>query len=96
MKGLLRRFITWAFIFLALFAGWPAHTASAHPLGNFSVNHYSRLEVAPSQIQTFYVVDLAEIPTFQLKQKIDTNGDNQLDSAEQAAYAAQQIGRAHV
>lgn len=89
MKGLLRRFITWAFIFLALFAGWPAHTASAHPLGNFSVNHYSRLEVAPSQIQTFYVVDLAEIPTFQLKQKIDTNGDNQLDSAEQAAYAAQ-------
>jgi ABC-type nickel/cobalt efflux system permease component RcnA len=89
MKSSLRRIVTFCLIGLAVLASWPAHTASAHPLGNFSINHYSRLEVAPGQIQTFYVVDLAEIPTFQLKKTIDANGDNQLDINEQSAYATQ-------
>jgi ABC-type nickel/cobalt efflux system permease component RcnA len=64
---------------------------SAHPLGNFSVNHYSRIEIAPSQADIFYVLDLAEIPTFQLKQKIDTNGDGQVDAAEQHAYVVSRV-----
>ena len=37
----------------------------AHPLGNFSVNHYSRVEVERDSINNFYVIDMAEIPTFQ-------------------------------
>jgi len=64
----------------------PAQIAAAHPLGNFSVNHYTRIEVAPKQVQLFYVVDLAEIPTFQLKKVIDPNQDNQIDASEQQAY----------
>ena len=37
----------------------------AHPLGNFTVNHYSRLELSPGKARIFYVLDMAEIPTFQ-------------------------------
>jgi ABC-type nickel/cobalt efflux system permease component RcnA len=39
--------------------------ATAHPLGNFSVNRYSRIDVARDEIRLRYVLDLAEIPTLQ-------------------------------
>ncbi|MGA7234403.1 MAG: hypothetical protein WBY44_01910, partial [Bryobacteraceae bacterium] len=38
----------------------------AHPLGNFSVNHYMRLEAFPGGVNMRYAMDLAEIPTFEL------------------------------
>jgi nickel/cobalt exporter len=47
--------------------------ASAHPLGNFTVNHYSRLEPTGDRIRVVYVLDMAEIPTFQEKPRIDPN-----------------------
>jgi nickel/cobalt transporter (NicO) family protein len=40
--------------------------ALAHPMGNFSVNHYSKLNFRTGGVQLTYVQDLAEIPTFQL------------------------------
>ena len=43
----------------------PVSQALAHPLGNFSVNRYSRIEVGPEQARLRYVLDLAEIPTLQ-------------------------------
>ena len=39
--------------------------ASAHPLGNFTVNRFSRIEAADGRIYVKYVLDLAEIPTYQ-------------------------------
>ena len=39
--------------------------AAAHPMGNFSINHYAAIGVAPSLIELRYVIDMAEIPTFQ-------------------------------
>ena len=39
--------------------------ASAHPLGNFTINRFSRIEVSGPRIYVRYVLDLAEIPTFQ-------------------------------
>jgi hypothetical protein len=39
--------------------------ASAHPMGNFSVNHYSKINVQADQIIVRYFIDLAEIPTYQ-------------------------------
>ncbi|HEX7311273.1 MAG TPA: sulfite exporter TauE/SafE family protein [Gaiellaceae bacterium] len=39
--------------------------ASAHPLGNFTINRFSRIEVAGDRLYVVYVLDLAEIPTFQ-------------------------------
>jgi nickel/cobalt exporter len=42
----------------------------AHPLGNFSINHYTGLRVERDVIELHYVLDMAEIPTFQVIQEI--------------------------
>jgi nickel/cobalt transporter (NicO) family protein len=39
--------------------------ASAHPLGNFTINRFSRVEASGHRVYVRYVLDLAEIPTFQ-------------------------------
>jgi ABC-type nickel/cobalt efflux system permease component RcnA len=39
--------------------------ASAHPLGNFSVNHQSTVRVSDDRVDVRYVLDQAEIPTVQ-------------------------------
>jgi nickel/cobalt exporter len=39
--------------------------AAAHPLGNFTVNRFSRIEVGAGHVYVRYVLDLAEIPTLQ-------------------------------
>jgi nickel/cobalt transporter (NicO) family protein len=46
--------------------------ASAHPLGNFTINRFSRVEVSGHRLYVRYVLDMAEIPTFQAG-RIDTN-----------------------
>jgi nickel/cobalt transporter (NicO) family protein len=40
-------------------------TAAAHPLGNFTINRFGRVEVSGHRVYVRYVLDLAEIPTFQ-------------------------------
>jgi ABC-type nickel/cobalt efflux system permease component RcnA len=50
---------------------------SAHPMGNFSVNHYSRLYFRNSRVELTYVLDLAEIPTFQLLGQWQVDWKNQ-------------------
>jgi nickel/cobalt exporter len=51
---------------LAIVAGLigPA-TAGAHPLGNFTINRSAELELSGNRLYVSYVLDLAEIPTFQ-------------------------------
>jgi nickel/cobalt transporter (NicO) family protein len=39
--------------------------ASAHPLGNFTINRFSRVEVSGPRLYVRYVLDMAEIPTYQ-------------------------------
>ncbi|MCB9148736.1 MAG: sulfite exporter TauE/SafE family protein [Caldilineaceae bacterium] len=63
--------------------------ALAHPLGNFTINRYSRLEVGGNQITLTYVLDMAEIPTQQARPQIDANGNGVFEPAEQDAYLAQ-------
>ncbi|MGI8788772.1 MAG: nickel/cobalt transporter [Pyrinomonadaceae bacterium] len=64
-----------------------AMAAAAHPLGNFSVNQYSRLEVGRSQIKIRQILDVAEIPTFQLSSEIDTDKNGTMSPEELNAYA---------
>jgi nickel/cobalt transporter (NicO) family protein len=45
-------------------------TANAHPLGNFTVNHYAGIELAGDRVYVRYVLDLAEIPTFQIGDEV--------------------------
>ena len=42
---------------------------SAHPMGNFSISHYAAIRIEPDAIRLRYLVDLAEIPTFQVLQE---------------------------
>jgi nickel/cobalt transporter (NicO) family protein len=75
------------YIFTALFIFALALSAVAHPLGNFSVNHYSRIEVEKSQVKVRAVLDMAEIPTFQATQAIDSDKDGAISNSELDAYA---------
>ena len=47
-----------------------AGTASAHPLGNFTINHYSRIQASGDRVYVLYVVDMAEISAFRERQSI--------------------------
>ena len=49
---------------LLVLAALPA-AAGAHPLGNFSVNHLSAVSVSDDRVDVRYILDQAEIPTFQ-------------------------------
>lgn len=42
-----------------------AAVLAAHPLGNFSINHYDGLTIHRDRIEYLAIVDLAEIPTLQ-------------------------------
>src|SRR4029453_13847041 len=74
---------------LLVLARTPAR-AEAHPLGNFTVNQYSRLEVGRDTMRVYYVVDMAEMPAFQERQAMDGDGDGQVSDAESAAYLSKQ------
>ncbi|MFJ3673059.1 nickel transporter [Streptomyces sp. NPDC090106] len=52
----------------------PSGGASAHPLGNFTVNRYDGLVTAPGQLRVHHVEDLAEIPATQAKPDIEERG----------------------
>jgi ABC-type nickel/cobalt efflux system permease component RcnA len=48
--------------------------AGAHPLGNFTVNHYAGIELAGNRAYVHVVLDLAEIPTFQTGDRVRAPG----------------------
>ncbi|MEA2673210.1 MAG: nickel/cobalt transporter (NicO) family protein [Chloroflexota bacterium] len=62
--------------------------ALAHPLGNFTINHFAGIRVAPDRISLDVVIDRAEIPAFQEQQQLDTDGDGTLSAAEIEAAKA--------
>ena len=74
---------------LAVMAGVavPA-TAAAHPLGNFTINHYAGLSIAPDGVDLDVVIDMAEIPAFQERQDMDGDGDGSVDDVEGATWAS--------
>ena len=50
----------------------------AHPMGNFSVSHYTRIEVRPGGVaDVTYILDLAELPAFELFQKWELKQDSE-------------------
>src|SRR3954453_15934687 len=49
----------------------PTTAASAHPLGNFTVNRYTGVLVSPNALLIDHVMDLAEVPTAQLGDRLD-------------------------
>lgn len=56
--------------------------ALAHPLGNFTINHFAAIRVGPEMIRLDVVIDRAEIPAFQEVQRLDTDGNGTLAATE--------------
>ncbi|MDP9328463.1 MAG: High-affinity nickel-transporter [Actinomycetota bacterium] len=71
----------------AVAALWPAAAASAHPLGNFTVNHYAGIEATPGQLRVVVAIDIAEIPTQQLRAEQDSDGDGRVSDDELQTWA---------
>ncbi|MCX4751639.1 high frequency lysogenization protein HflD [Kitasatospora sp. NBC_01287] len=72
----------------------PAHLAApAHPLGNFSINHYTGFTLAADRIEVLAVTDTAEIPTLQDRPKVQQHANGATDQAAQAAWAADQCAQ---
>jgi nickel/cobalt exporter len=70
---------------LALVAGLALPIAAiAHPLGNFTINHFAEITVSPGQVHLDVVIDMAEIPAFQERQAMDADGDGTVDDTEAA------------
>ncbi|HXD30746.1 MAG TPA: sulfite exporter TauE/SafE family protein [Pyrinomonadaceae bacterium] len=69
-EDLMRLWKRTSLILLSVLCG--AMFVAAHPLGNFSINHFARLELQPEKVRVHYVIDMAEIPTFQELQKLGT------------------------
>jgi ABC-type nickel/cobalt efflux system permease component RcnA len=62
--------------------------AIAHPLGNFTVNRYAGIELAPGEVRIEYVLDMAEIPTVQVRPTIDIDADGTVTDRERSGWAA--------
>ena len=60
--------------------------AEAHPLGNFTVNRYSRIEVYADHLRVRYVLDMAEISAFQEILQMDLNRDGVIGEVESEQY----------
>lgn len=78
--------LTCFMLMFAMLTLLPSRTAEAHPLGNFTINHYSRLQFSDEAAHIKYVLDFAEIPTLQQRRDLDPDGDGKLSGAEADAY----------
>jgi ABC-type nickel/cobalt efflux system permease component RcnA len=61
-------------------------TASAHPLGDFTVNTSTAIVVRPGEVVLDLVVDMAEVPAYRERAAIDADGDGEVSDAEAAGY----------
>ncbi len=82
-----RRVVMILFCALSLLAVFP-YQAFAHPMGNFSVNRYSRLQLESETVELLYIVDMAEIPTHAERSAMDSDGDTVISSQEAQHYLA--------
>ena len=67
-RGHHRRVRTILLLFVLMLSGAPSF---AHPMGNFSINHYSRVTIKQDSVEVLYLIDMAEIPTFQETRQFD-------------------------
>ncbi len=80
----LHRIATRALLAASALAVLVPAVALAHPLGNFTINHYAGIRIEPDRILLDVVIDQAEIPAFQTRLKLDLDGDGVVSEAEAA------------
>ena len=69
-----------------LLSAFMPRPAGAHPLGNFTLNHLTRLTVSRAGVGVLYVLDMAEIPTVALERELEADG--RPTAPQYAAWAA--------
>jgi nickel/cobalt exporter len=57
-----------------------APAAQAHPLGNFTINQLAQVRIMEGEARVHYVLDQAEIPTFQQLQRYDADSSGAIDT----------------
>jgi ABC-type nickel/cobalt efflux system permease component RcnA len=57
----------------------------AHPLGNFTINHLTKLAFDRDRVLVHYVLDMAEIPTYQAMREVTPDG--KMDATQLSAWA---------
>lgn len=87
MKKRLHHFVYTIAILAICFLWMPR--ANAHPLGNFTINHYAGVQVTQNGVEIDYVLDMAEIPAFQEINHLDTNRNRKPESLETVQYPSQ-------
>ena len=75
-------------LLVMLLCSWLANplASMAHPMGNFSISHYAGIRIESGFIEVHYLIDMAEIPTFQEMQ--DTGVVSKEGDPTLAAYLA--------
>lgn len=81
----------WKPLLVVLLLAGTNGAALAHPLGNFTINHFVRLEVGDTQVNVRFIVDMAEIATLQELQAYDADGDGVPSQSELEAYLARTL-----
>jgi nickel/cobalt exporter len=82
MRSLLARAIPAAILSMLLLPS----LVSAHPLGNFTINHYAQVTLDREAIRVRWILDMAEIPAFEEMRGMDADGDRVPNAAEQAEW----------
>jgi nickel/cobalt transporter (NicO) family protein len=71
-----------------------AGPVAAHPLGNFSISQYAGIELEAETVRVRYMIDMAEIPTFQEIQDTGLVAEREHSSvAPWVARRAESLGR---
>ena len=73
-------------VLLALSLTLAPRKASAHPMGNFSINQYSALTIGQDKVDIRFVLDMAEIPTFQELGNIRPDHSTDLTPDQRTGY----------
>lgn len=64
-------------LWIVLITAWVwflSRSAFAHPMGNFSISHYAGITIERNRLEVRYLIDMAEIPTFQEMQQSGITG----------------------
>lgn len=86
------RIVLLSALVVALAAFAMPRKASAHPMGNFSINRYSALTIGQDKVEVLYIVDKAEIPAFQELGAIRPDRSTDLTDEERATYISRKSG----
>lgn len=60
------RIVRFLILFCTVFAVANNDRAAAHPLGNFTINHLAKITARDGALHVRYILDIAEIPSFQI------------------------------